>query len=230
MPRAHALAVQLEADVTLAEHGLVERTDDVDLEQLNVIGRVRVRQERFELPHCGVDVLKESADQAAVRRLQHRDVLERPPLGLVDAQLDHGRARWPEHRQVQPRSGRAAAGRDAAGRDAARRPHHLRDQMNEKKKTSASLCTSVYVPPVFHPRACSSGVCQNSIYKFCVVPSTRPCLIASRCVNRRRRVPFDHNEGEGRMPRPAPVMIRVAPGNSAEDLKKALLVMKTRVG
>ena len=32
------------------------------------------------------------------------------------------------------------------------------------------------------------------------------------------------------MPRPAPVMIRVAPGNSAEDLKKALLVMKTRVG
>jgi hypothetical protein len=30
VPRAHTLAVQLEADVTLAKHGLVERTDDAD--------------------------------------------------------------------------------------------------------------------------------------------------------------------------------------------------------
>ena len=141
MPRAHALAVQLEADVTLAEHGLVERTDDVDLEQLNVIGRVRLRQELFELPHRGVDVRKGSADQAAVRRLQHRDVLERPELGLVDAQLDQGRARWPEHRQVQPRGVRAAA--------AIRCPHHCE---NTKRALSFTLA-SKDIAPVYHARA-----------------------------------------------------------------------------
>ena len=140
MPRAHALAVQLEADVTLAEHGLVERTDDVDLEQLNVIGGVRLRQELFELPHRGVDVRKGSADQAAVRRLQHRDVLERPELGLVDAQLDQGRARWPEHRQVQPRGVRAAA--------AIRCPHHRFHDV----RLSFTLA-SKDIAPVYHARA-----------------------------------------------------------------------------
>ena len=204
VPRADALAVQLEADVTLAEHGLVERTDDVDLEQLNVIGRVRLRQELLELPHRGVDVRKGSADQAAVRRLQHRDVLERPELGLVDAQLDQGRARWPEHRKVQPRGVRAAA--------AIRCPHHR----FHDARLSFTLA-SKDIAPVYHARAYGGpdpverGPFLFKNIRKSVVPGTRGARGQPlRNLRRNSPTPSPHDGGACRTPRPAPVMIRAA--------------------